>query len=466
MQHFPSHINPETDITPDINSQGLRAVTLVRVRWITVLWQSITIFIVAVLLDYPLPIVGCILLIVISAAVNTHAKLSKRHNHLLTSRAAALYLAFDLLQLSVMLFLTGGLNNPFAIFLLAPVLISASSQGWQNTMMLGLFVMVASILLTNYHLPLPWPTEESFDPPGVYQVGVLTALNSCLVFMGAYTYRVADEARSLSAALTATELILAREHRLSALDGLAAAAAHELGTPLSSIAVAARELELKLGGEGSTYEDIMLISSQAGRCRDILQTLSTFTSDQENPLAIVQLEAVVEELAEPYRNFGINLNVEQRPPTTGNIEIPTVMRLPGMLYGLRNIIENAVDFSKTEVTITVTWNDDFITISVTDDGPGFSEAVASRLGEPYITSQRDRVSLKGRPNEGGGLGLGIFIAKTLLERSGATIRFSNRTAPMSGAFVSVKWPRDAILANSNENQSNRHGQEFEKFDMS
>lgn len=443
LQQMPNE-NSASTIETALIYQGVRLDTLVRLRWLAIAGQTIAVLVVGVVLQYPLPIVSCAILIGMAALLNVYSKLRPGKNLRVKSGVAALHLVFDICQLSGLLYLTGGLQNPFAFFLLAPVLISATTLRQNHTFTLGVLVVITSSILVDFHHPLPWGPDGSLKLPLLYVIGMWIALMACLLFMGSYTFRVANEARNLSAALTATELVLAREQHLSALDGMAAAAAHELGTPLSTISVVARELEREWPEDSPQGADIKLLSSQAKRCRDILGKLSSLNAESGGPMVAVRVTDLVLEIAEPHRNFGIEVNVKLHPSVADEVLVPLVSRLPGVLYGLGNIVENAVDFAKSAVEITVAWDEDVVIIKIVDDGPGFSENVAERLGEPYITSRQKRAPSRSTPVEGGGLGLGIFIAKTLLERSGATISFTNRITPHSGADVTILWPKESI----------------------
>jgi two-component system sensor histidine kinase RegB len=272
--------------------------------------------------------------------------------------------------------------------------------------------------------------------PFIYVAGSWVALFSSIAFTGIYAFRVAEEARLLANALSATELVLQREQHLSALDGLAAAAAHELGTPLATIALVAREMERALSPDHPQAEDVKLLRSQTERCREILKRLTSLSTEGEAHLARLPLTSLVEEVTAPHRDFGIAIAFD--PGDRQGAE-PVGRRNPGVIYGLGNLVENAVDFARERVTVRWRWNDDTVGVAIVDDGPGFPPEIASRIGEPYMSTRQDA-------ERGGGLGLGLFIAKTLLERSGATLSFRNSNTPGEGAVVEVSWPRDAFLA--------------------
>uniref|UniRef100_UPI003BA9F09C ActS/PrrB/RegB family redox-sensitive histidine kinase n=1 Tax=Stappia sp. TaxID=1870903 RepID=UPI003BA9F09C len=429
----------------------LKLDTLVRLRWMAVAGQTAALLVVQFVLAYPFAFGACIALVAASAWLNILLKIRSPQTRRLSERMATVQLAYDLAQMGGLLLLTGGLGNPFAFLLLAPVMVSATGLSARKTLYLGLFAGAIATLLAYVHLPLPWPEGQTFALPRLYALGVWTALICSLGFMGVYAFRVAEEARQLSDALTATELVLAREQHIHALDGLAAAAAHELGTPLATVYLTAKELANDLRGRGDVptaepetlREDIELILSQAERCREILSKLSSLSDDRDRHFRGEPLSHLLDQVVEPCRAFGVDIVIDSR----GEGAEPTGLHNPAIHYGLGNILENAIDFASSRVTITARWTRTHLTIEVADDGRGFAADVITRLGEPYVTrraSREGRETRDERPGQGargGGLGLGFFIAKTLLERTGATLRLRNRTPPAHGAVVSVSWTR-------------------------
>jgi two-component system sensor histidine kinase RegB len=350
-------------------------------------------------------------------------------------RAAWLF-AFDIAEIAVLLFLTGGLQNPFSFLLLGPVLLAATSLPPRMIVLLASFAALCTTVLAFYYYQLPWDADERpLQMPGVYIAGIWMATLLSIGFIGVHAWQLTEEARQVSDALAATELVLAREQHLSQLDGLAAAAAHELGTPLATITVVATELERAIEKGSPLTDDIKLLREQAQRCRQILGKL-TELSASIGPFDRMPLSALIEEVVAPHRHFGVNIAVALTPH---NAAEPIGGRNPAILYGLGNLVENAVDFARGSVEVAADWTLDDISVTIIDDGPGFAPEIMDRIGEPYVTSRRQR-----RMNvdaEGGGLGLGFFIAKTLLERAGATLEFENRAAPERGAVVRVRWGR-------------------------
>ena len=408
-------------------SRRLRLQTLIWLRWLAVGGQTLTVLIVASWLKFPLPLLPCILLIAALAAVNAYLTLRYPATYRLEPPAAFALLGLDLLQLSALLSLTGGLANPFAPLVCVPVIISFASQPLRYSIALILFAMIATTVMAFSPYPLPWYTDREMSVHVVLQLGVWSAIVSTMAFAAFYVHRVSNEARQLSDALAATELVLQREQHLSQLDGLAAAAAHELGTPLATISVVAKEMERELGQDERFGEDVQLLRSQSERCRDILRRLTTLSSGNEAHMRRLPLSSLMEEVIAPHREFGIQLELVEKGGRAGE---PIGTRNPGILYGLGNLIENAVDYARSKVTVTVEHTTQEVIVTIEDDGEGYAPDILDRIGEPYVTSRP-------RHATAGGLGLGLFIAQTLLGRSGARLTFENH----QGARVKILWPR-------------------------
>jgi two-component system sensor histidine kinase RegB len=440
----------ETTTPPVRSANPMRLETLVLLRWLAISGQLISVVFVRYGMGYELPLGACLVLIGLSVLLNAGLLIGYGPGHRPSTRLAFLQLAYDSLQLGGLLYLTGGLGNPFAILLLAPVSVSASTLASRETIWLGLLVGAIASLLALFHLPLPWEPGSAFQPPRIYLTGVWVAILCAVAFVAGYTSKVAHEARQLVDALTLTELALSRQQQLSALDGLAAATAHELGTPLATIALAAKEIR-RDHGEGELAEDLDLIIDQVARCRAILGKLRNLRPSGSDIFDTATLSDIVAELAKvheaPAAMEGKTITLAQ---SLAHEDEPVIARNVALLYGLGNLIENAVQFSKVEVTIRARWDGRRMMIAIMDDGPGFPPDLLSRLGEPYLTTRtRDRDDPR-HPDGGGGLGLGVFIAKTLLERTGATLRFFNARAN-GHACVEISWPRDTLARNVQNN---------------
>lgn len=431
------------------SGRSLRLSTLIRLRWLAVAGQTAAVLVVAFWFGFPMPVGTSFGLIALSAWLNLALRMAFPASRRLDPSSASVLLAYDIMQLAALLYLTGGLENPFAILLLGPVMVSATTLQPERTFLLGALALAAATVLVFIHRPLPWFPDRVFNAPLHYVGGVWVALVSALAFMGFYAFRVAEEARQLAGALSATELVLQREQHLSALDGLAAAAAHELGTPLATIALVAKELEREIAPDDPRAEDIRLIRTQSQRCREILSKLASLSARPEEHLGAMPLSHILEEVTAPHRDFGVAIVIDAE---TG--PEPVAERNPGLLYGLGNIVENAVDFARSEVRIAARWDAEQVEVIVADDGRGFSPEVIDRLGDPYVTTRR--LTEDPPPSEHGGLGLGIFIAKTLLERTGARLTFGNRKGEGQGAQVAIRWPRsrfDKRLATGDSGKS-------------
>ncbi|HEY4855097.1 MAG TPA: ActS/PrrB/RegB family redox-sensitive histidine kinase [Xanthobacteraceae bacterium] len=418
---------------------SLRLDTLVRSRWLAVAGQTIAVLIVYWGLDFELPVWACLAVIALAAWLNIALRIRFPTMQRLEPERAAWLLAFDIAELAVLLFFTGGLQNPFAFLFLGPVLLSATALPPRLTFMLGSLAVACASVLTFVHLPLPWDSEPPLELPSVYVVGVWLSILLAIAFIGLQAWQIAEDSRRLADALTATELVLAREQHLSALDGLAAAAAHELGSPLATITLIAKDLELAIGAARDHAEDIRVLNAQVKRCRAILGKLSALSSAE--PFDRMRLSSLIEEVVAPHRNFGIAISVGLAGD--GSAE-PVGRRNPAVLYGLGNLVENAVDFAQERVQVTASWSETGVKVTIIDDGPGFAPEIMDRIGEPYLTTRHSKVRDRGREMtdpEASGLGLGCFIAKTLLERAGATLDFLNRPPPASGAEVQVRWRR-------------------------
>lgn len=365
---------------------------------------------------------------------------------------------FDLLQLAFLLYLTGGLNNPFAMLLLGPVTISANVLGLRSTVVIGSTAIVLVTFLSMFYIPLR--TDQGFilRIPEFFVFGNWAAIVIAIIFMGAYSRRISSEIQSMNDALVATQMALSREQKLTDLGGVVAAAAHELGTPLATIKLASGELIEELQDSPDLREDAQLIREQADRCRDILRDMGRAGKDDLH-LRQAPLSTVINEAAEPHMHRGKHLHFEEDPDQVLGLPQPSVLRKPEMIHGLRNLIQNAVDFARSNVWVETSWTHETISVRIMDDGRGYPPQMIGRIGDPFVRRKRTESDRKTRP-EYEGMGLGLFIAKTLLERSGAELSFANGSDPYRpndsnlerrGAIVKVVWPRSKIDALKGEN---------------
>ncbi|HKQ10434.1 MAG TPA: ActS/PrrB/RegB family redox-sensitive histidine kinase, partial [Rhizomicrobium sp.] len=409
----------------------VRLRTLSNLRWLAVAGQSAALFLVYFALGYSLPILYCAVAIAVSAGLNVVLAIRYAPAHRLTNREATFYLAFDVLQLAALLYLTGGIANPFALMFLAPVVIAAATLNLGNVLILAGIAFASVSLIGVVHRPLPWPEGEALLLPQLYQAGIWTALVIGIGFTSVYAWRIASESARMSAGLAATQLALAREHRLAALGALATAAAHELGTPLGTIAVVARELERSLPENSAEVEDVRLLREQAERCRAIIARLANPEETLLGATARLPLGAFLDDIASAHRGEDLDIRVTVTAPE-GDSHEPQVWRAPELLHGIGNIIENAADFAQSLVAVNAGWDGQFLHISVADDGPGFAPEIFEALGEPYITSRPGHHALgetdigpQGPLNQHEGMGLGFFIAKILLEQTGGLVNAEN-----------------------------------------
>lgn len=416
---------------------GVRLRALVLIRWAAVSGQVFTAAVVHLGLGFSLPVLAVSGAIALSALLNLTVSIGRPASARIDDREATIFLAFDILQLAVLLYLTGGLINPFSLLLLAPVAIGATILSLAANIALSLLTIASIALLGVFHRPLPWSGPPP-ELPEVYQTGIWAGLTLTALLISLYGWRLAEEARQMADALAAAQAALAREQRLSALGALAAAAAHELGSPLSTIAVVTTEMLREVEPDDPLREDVELLSAESERCRAILARLSVDpVGDVSDAYTMVPLPALIEAAAQNYRREGIDISFAAGPEGEGAPRTaPIQVRSPEIIQGIGNIVQNAVSFAHSEVTVATRWTTEWSEVEVCDDGPGFSEALLDELGTPFVST---------RQGEGGHMGLGVFIAKTLLERTGATVTFGNRRTG-AGAAVGVRWPNPVFKA--------------------
>ena len=407
---------------------GVRLRTLVLVRWVAIAGQLITVLVVQFGFGIALPLNALLAAMAASAVLNLALTLWKPVQRL-NEGATAFLLAWDIVQLAALLFFTGGLANPFALLLLAPVTVSATVLSRSFTIALCGLAIVAASVVSTWSLPLHIGIDD-LTLPGLYMLGMWTAIVVGSIFFAIYTGWIASETRRATRALAAAQAALEREQRLAAVGALAAATAHELGTPLGTIHLIANEVARELSPDDPLAEDIALLQREAERCRVILKGLSAQAEPEESegPLARLAPAALVETVVQRYRRAEIAVAIATR-----GANVPSLPRTPEVLHGLSNVLQNAIQFARTGVDIAIIAGPETLDMEIRDDGPGFSPTVLDHLGEPYVST---------RTSEGSHMGLGVFIAINLLERSGASLNFSNR--PEGGAIVRIRWPRGRL----------------------
>ena len=443
----------------------VRLRTLITLRWIAIAGQVVALGVADRLFRVELHLGLCAVAVGASVLANLIAIFVYPQNKRLSETEAMLTQLFDISQIAFLLYLTGGLNNPFALLVIVPVTISATALERRSTILLGVVAAVLLTLLSVFHLPLMLP-EGPLELPGPYLFGYWVAILTGLVFLSAYAHRVSQEAHSMADALAATQMALAREQKLTDLGGVVAAAAHELGTPLATIKLASSELARELAGRPELLEDAHLIGAQAERCKDILRSMGR-AGKADLHLKRAPLATVLREAAEPHLARGKAVHFEISPGPGAAAGQPTIRRRPEIIHGIRNLVQNAVDFAATRVWIEAQWTDRAILLRITDDGQGFPPQLIGRIGDPFVRRRNAAQEEANRP-EYEGMGLGLFIAKTLLERSGGMLAFANASDPFlapeehpekCGAVVEVRWPiamlaldSEAVRAGLGENQ--------------
>ena len=409
--------------------------TLVILRWIAIIGQYLTISIVYFVLKFELPFFYCSTIIFIGILTNFYLQFKFKKNQL-NNFTSTFFLFYDLIQLSLLLYLTGGVTNPFTILLIVPAIVSSTFLTLRSTINLSFITIIILILLTINHLPLPHSGELHFHVPDIYLYAVPIAIIIGLTFLTYFGVRFGIESRKRTEALNKLELILAKEHELESIGLQAAAAAHSLGTPLSTITVIARELEKEIGNNPKYSKDIDLLLSETKRCSDILKDLSKDQLEEDSFLSDIKIEELLSAIVRSFTEISekkISLVVEQ------NKLNPQIERTLEITYGLRNFIGNAVKYSNSSVDVILESSNKITEVKVCDDGPGFSEDILNVLGEPYIRSKNKIISSKS------GLGLGTFIGKTLLERMKANVSF-DKCPNINGAMVTIKWQTKDLLS--------------------
>lgn len=436
----------------DKRSNFIRLRTMILLRWFAIFGQIIAITVALQFYNLRLELGLCYLAVGVSVVGNLIAMFVFPENKRLSETENFMMVMFDLLQLCFLLYLTGGLHNPFSLLVLGPVTVSATVLSLRSTLILGgtAFLLISGMVF--YHLPLR--TEQGFilRIPDVFVFGQWVATTIALVFISIYARRITREMHSMSDALSATQMALFRAQKLNDLGGVVAAAAHELGTPLATIKLTSAELAEELEDRPDLCEDALLIREQANRCRDILRDMGRAGKDDLH-MHQAPLVEVIREAAEPHQDRGKTVIIEDGPGPDGENMQPQILRQPEIIHGLRNLVQNAVDFARTTVWIEAKWTADRVSIRILDDGSGFPPHLIGRIGDPFVRNRRSDGDRKTRPGYEG-MGLGLFIAKTLLERSGAQLSFANGYDPLvatadkgerRGAIIEVVWQRSRIV---------------------
>ena len=454
-------IESNQDLFPESKrGEWIRLRTMIFIRWVAISGQLAAIIIAYQYFDLALDLSLCFFAVGISVLANITASLFFPESKRLSELENVFMILFDLFQLAFLLYLTGGLNNPFSFLLVAPVVVSAAALKRQSTIIIGSAAILIVTLLSSFYVPLENQAGKLLSIPDIFLFGNWIAIITGVVFLAFYSTRVTSELNTMSDALFATQTALSREQKLTDLGGVVAAAAHELGTPLATIKLTSSELIEELRNFPELLDDALLIRDQADRCGDILNSMgSTGKDDLQMHQAL--LAEIIREAAEPHSKRGITIETKISDDHKGGIDEPHLIRRPEIIHGLRNMIQNAVDFATSKVWVESSWTKETITIIIADNGYGYPANLLGRLGDPFLTAKIGKQNRQGYE----GMGLGLFIAKTLLERTGAKISFMNghrnqtsnqsKVEP-SGAIVEINWPRNKVESNANlfgENQN-------------
>ncbi len=408
--------------------------TLTILRYIALTGQFIAVNTVFFYLNLEFPVKMCLIVILLGLLTNLFLQFKVRGSQL-KDTYASLFLLYDLLQLAVLLYLTGGIFNPFSILLIIPTIVSSTFLSMGTTIILGFITSLILFILTHFYMPLPGLLSENFNAPDFYKFGILISILIGLIFLSYFGIRFAGETKKRSEALNKLQEVIAKEYELESLGGQAAAAAHSLGTPLATIAVVAKELKKDIGDNKDISKDIDLLISQTKRCSEILRQISKKQIKEDVFLSSIKIEDLLEEIINSFKETSskkIEL-ISDNDKHKINID-----RTPEIIYGLRNFIGNAVKFSKSHVKINLKSDNRIIEIKINDDGPGIPEDIIEKIGEPYIKSKSAEL------NSNSGLGLGTFLGKTLLERQGANLLFT-RNSELGGALVIIKWDPKKLI---------------------
>jgi len=454
-------IESNQDLFPESKrGEWIRLRTMIFIRWVAVTGQLAAIIIAFQYFELALDLSLCFFAVGLSALANIVASLFFPESKRLSELENVFMILFDLFQLAFLLFLTGGLNNPFSFLLVAPVVVSAAALKKKSTIIIGSAAVLIVTLLSYFFVPLETLSGKTLTIPDIFLFGNWVAISTGIVFLAFYSNRVTSELNTMSDALFATQAALSREQKLTDLGGVVAAAAHELGTPLATIKLTSSELIEELKNFPELHDDAMLIRDQADRCGDILNGMGGAGKD-DLQMHQTLLAEIIREAAEPHSQRGVTIETKISDGHKGGIDEPYIIRRPEIIHGLRNMIQNAVDFATSKVWVESSWTKESITITISDDGYGYPPNLLGRLGDPFLGAKIGKENRQGYE----GMGLGLFIAKTLLERTGAKISFSNgdrnqtsahSKREASGAIVEIYWPRKKVESTSNlfgENQN-------------
>ena len=408
--------------------------TLTILRYIAIFGQFLAINVVYFYLSLPFPIEASYAIIFVGLLTNIYLQFRIKINQL-KDFYASIFLVYDLIQLSILLYLTGGIFNPFCFLLVIPAIVSSTFLSMGTTIILGVITTFLLLAISFFHLPLPGEDMNLLHFPNFYKTGIVISIFIGLIFLSYFGIRFAGETKKRSEALNKLQEVISKEYELESLGGQAAAAAHSLGTPLATISVVAKELKKEIGNETELSKDVDLLISQTKRCSEILKQISKKQIEEDIFLSSIKFEDLLEEIINSFKETS---SKEIILSVTNDKNKISIQRTPEIIYGLRNFVGNAVKFSKSKVKINLTSDQKLIEIKINDDGPGIPDDIIKKIGEPYIKSKSKELS----PNSG--LGLGTFLGKTLLERQNAKLLFK-KNSDLGGALITISWSPKNLL---------------------
>ncbi|MAK12753.1 MAG: hypothetical protein CMI73_03705 [Candidatus Pelagibacter sp.] len=416
-----------------INPKNLRITleTLINIRWIAIIGQFSTVSFVYYVLKFKFLYFETLILISFSVLVNIYLEINKRRFVTINNFYATISIFYDLIQLIILLFITGGLSNPFSILIIVPTTIAVTYLSRGSSQFIIICSIIFSTVIAFYHMPLPSPKGIELNLPKFYELGMWLSLTIGIIFLGNYAYQLGRDNRVRVGAYNKLEQELNNERVVNSVGGMAAAAVHELATPLATISLVGKELQKQLANNKSTKDDINLLINQVSRCSSILKDIAE-RKQQDQFISNVSPKELINEIIFSLENKSnkeiivSNLSLNQRLKMTKKTEIS---------YALRNFIENAIKFSKTKINIEINQKMNSTTITIEDDGKGFDEKIISNLGQPYINSENIKKNEQG-------MGLGIFIAKNLLERCFSNVTFDN--SKNAGAIIKIEWSNSQL----------------------
>ncbi len=440
-----------------LNESWIKPKTLINLRWLAIAGQVVAIAVADFILKFTFYFEACLLIILVSCLVNLTSSVYFRTEKRLSAFKTFLFLTFDLIQISLLLFFSGGISNPFSILIIVPVIVSASSLSIVYLISLGSMTLLSILLLSFKYFPIIDSSENILKSPEIFLVGFSVSLIITVTFLGSYARWIFLDNSNMNRALQATQVALERERKLTALTGVVAALGHELGSPLATIKLASSEILGEIDSENPIYQDIQLIFDQSERCKAIISDMGSLGKDDQY-VKIIDFFSLLFEASQPYKKFDKKIAFRFNGVRQGHQGIsvkekmiPFVRKEPELIHGIRNIIHNALKFAKSTVDINLITASRKLKLEIIDDGKGFPFDAKKRIGEPFL-KKTDFYSTAAETKESEeGMGLGLFIANVLLERTNGQLKFSNvkkiendGKKRITGAKVEISWEKSSI----------------------